>query len=119
MKQSNEIVIARDFSRLPAGRFRSDGPFNATTFREQLLIPKLLIAIESKTPLDVIFDGVLGYSSSFLEEAFGGVARNTTLSHEQVVSHLRLIARGSAYETARRVAESNLNDAFRLRDRSP
>ena len=71
------IDIARDFSETPAGRTIGDGSYSGERFREELLIPKLVKATKTK-PLVVSIDGLEGYASSFLEEAFGGVIRNTT-----------------------------------------
>jgi hypothetical protein len=65
------ISIANDFSDCPAGRFKTDGPFSGERFREEWLIPALKKAEE----VEVNLDGALGYGSSFLEEAFGGLVR--------------------------------------------
>lgn len=65
------ICIATDFSRYPAGRYPEDGPFNGTTFRQDHLVP----ALQNFDTVRVIFDGVAGFASSFLEEAFGGLVR--------------------------------------------
>jgi hypothetical protein len=68
---SKTLSVARDFSRSPAGRFRSDGQYSGEEFRERLLWP----ALEEFDQLEVDLDGVLGFGSSFLEEAFGGLVR--------------------------------------------
>ncbi|MGQ4659624.1 STAS-like domain-containing protein [Lysobacter sp. F6437] len=65
------IKIAEDFSSAPAGRFPEDGPFNGTTFREELLVP----ALSESDIVVIVLDGVSGFGSSFLEEAFGGLVR--------------------------------------------
>ena len=66
------INVERDFSRYPAGRYETDGPYNGQTFREKFLIP----ALSKKTGKILIeLDGARGYGSSFLEEAFGGLIR--------------------------------------------
>ncbi len=65
------INIARDFSRYPAGRFNSDGPFSGEAFREKFLLPVISNGAEAV----IEFDGTRGYASSFLEEAFGGLVR--------------------------------------------
>jgi STAS-like domain of unknown function (DUF4325) len=66
------ISIANDFSRVPAGRYKADGPFSGERFREELLLPML----RKGGRLEVELDGVEGYGSSFLEEAFGGLIRS-------------------------------------------
>jgi hypothetical protein len=65
------IKIATDFSDTPLGRFPSDGDFSGQRFREEFLRPAL--AMEDNITVDI--DGVEGYGSSFLEEAFGGLVR--------------------------------------------
>ena len=68
---SKIINIAKDFSRYPAGRFKSDGDYSGEHFREDLLIP----ALESENEIIIELDGTLGYSSAFFEEVFGGLVR--------------------------------------------
>lgn len=65
------ITIAKDFSKFPAGRYRSDGPYSGQRFREDYLVP----ALKNDQKVIVELDGALGYGSSFLEEAFGGLIR--------------------------------------------
>ena len=66
------INVARDFSRYPAGRYVDDGPYSGAAFRDGILIP----ALKAGEAIVVELDGVRGYGSSFLEEAFGGLVRN-------------------------------------------
>lgn len=69
--QQATIDIPNDFSRYPAGRYISDGPYNGTKFRDDFLIEPL----KSHRHTVLMFDGARGYGSSFLEEAFGGLVR--------------------------------------------
>lgn len=71
MTSIQTINIARDFSRFPAGRYLNDGPFSGEYFRSQFLLPVLKSGMQTRIELD----GVRGYGSSFLEEAFGGLVR--------------------------------------------
>ena len=66
-----EIHIAEDFSRVPAGRYRVDGPRSGEALRQDHLAP----ALRKADKVIVHLDGVTGYGSSFLEEAFGGLVR--------------------------------------------
>lgn len=66
------INVAHDFSRYPAGRYVSDGPYSGEEFRTRFLLPAYQ---ESTTRVVIEFDGARGYGSSFLEEAFGGLVR--------------------------------------------
>jgi hypothetical protein len=65
------IDIGKDFSRYPAGRYQTDGPFNGESFRAKFLEP----ALKNKERITITLDNTAGYGSSFLEEAFGGLVR--------------------------------------------
>ena len=65
------IDIGKDFSRYPAGRYETDGPFSGELFRSRFLVP----ALDNKKQITIELDGTAGYGSSFLEEAFGGLVR--------------------------------------------
>jgi len=71
------IVIAKDFSKTPFGRFMSDSPYSAEKFRKDFLVPALRSG-EQEVVVD--FNGLLGVGSSFLEEAFGGLVRKEGLN---------------------------------------
>lgn len=94
------IEIAKEFSPAPAGRYVEDGPFSAQRFREEFLVPKLHDAINNNSILEVSLDGLLGVSSSFLEEAFGGLVRSRVFTPEQLAKHLLLAEHGGAYAWA-------------------
>lgn len=66
-----EIDIARDFTRFPAGRYEDDGEYSGEAFRKRFLEPVL----KAKGHAVIKLDGAMGYGSSFLEEAFGGLIR--------------------------------------------
>jgi len=82
-----QIDIARDFSEFPAGRFRSDGKFSGEIFREKHLVP----ALSKYQIVEIEFDGTIGYGSSFLEEAFGGLVRKNELSIDEWEKRLVLV----------------------------
>lgn len=69
------ICIANDFSTTPGPRKRDDGTHSGQQFREEVLGPRYLQAKERGDELLVDLDGTEGYATSFLEEAFGGLAR--------------------------------------------
>lgn len=88
------IEIAKDFSKTPAGRYRSDGPASGERFREDFLVPKLKI-----DPVVVILlDGAAGYPSSFLEEAFGGLIRHGELSPDDAKQRILIMAHAPQYQ---------------------
>lgn len=72
-----EINIAKDYTDKPGGRYISEGPFSGEDFRNRLLLPKFKEALNNNEKLVVILDGGYGYAPSFLEEAFGGLIRET------------------------------------------
>ena len=70
------ITIASDFVDLPGPRYRNQGKGSGEEFREELLKPRFVKAREAGEQLLIRLDGVkFGYPTSFLEEAFGGLAR--------------------------------------------
>ena len=79
------VTVAKDFSRHPAGRHLTDGPFNGELFRKKFLEPN----IRTVDRIVIFFDGARGYGSSFLEEAFGGLIR-TGVPKELAISKLDL-----------------------------
>lgn len=69
------INISEDFSDTPGARFIREGDYSGELFRKELLEPKFKEAIETNQKLTINLDGGYGYPTSFLEEAFGGLAR--------------------------------------------
>lgn len=69
------IKVASEYSKTPGGRTTKDGPFSGEDFRESILLPSFMEAKKRGEPLYVDLDGGYGYGTSFLEEAFGGLAR--------------------------------------------
>lgn len=65
------INLAQDFTKHPAGRYQLDGSYSGELFRELFLEP--IISKREKTV--ICLDGTRGYSSAFLDEAFGGIVR--------------------------------------------
>lgn len=88
MMKTKRIEIANDFSPFPAGRYEKDGPFTGEGFRRKFLVP----ALNSCDKVEIIFDGTVGYGSSFLEESFGGLVREENFSEEALVNKLILIS---------------------------
>jgi len=104
MKPSEDITIsiARNFSKYPAGRYRTDGNASGEAFRESVLVP----ALKEGATVSVLFDGIAGCGSSFLDEAFGGLVRNAGMDKAFLDKHLKLLSN-----------DSSLDDFIRLTDR--
>lgn len=82
------INIASDFSVFPAGRYRTDGPHSGEKFRLELLMP----ALWESALVTVYLDGTMGYSSSFLKEAFGGLVCKSGFLVSELRSKLTIIS---------------------------
>jgi hypothetical protein len=67
------ISIARDYTTSPGARYKKDGPFSGEDFREKILEKYFRDGSSGKIIIDL--DDVEGYSTAFLEEAFGGLVR--------------------------------------------
>lgn len=81
-----------DFVKAPGFRSKADGENSGEWFRDAILAPKLKAAISENEKLVVRLDGVAGYGSSFLEEAFGGLIRKRLATPAQVDRHLQVVA---------------------------
>ncbi len=81
------VNIAEDFSRVPAGRYHpKDGNRTGERFRNEFLRKFL---DESEEEIKINLDGAVGYPSSFLEEAFGGLVRDG-FTHEVLKKRLSI-----------------------------
>ena len=113
-----ELIIAKDFSKTPAGRSAAaHGKHSGETFREELLWPKLSEAITSSSVLVVVLDGTAGYPASFLDEAFGGLIRNRRCSKEDVKKHLIIKVNNPAYEAYKKLIDRYINEAIPQQNR--
>jgi hypothetical protein len=70
-----KLSVAEDFSNTPGPRYRKDGEFSGEEFLEEFLEPAFIKAKADDGILLVDLDGTAGFATSFLEEAFGGLAR--------------------------------------------
>jgi hypothetical protein len=87
------IKVAEDFSPRPAGRYLTDGPFSGGAFRKRLLKP----SVARHEAVTVDLDGVRGYASSFLEEAFGGLVKEEGFSGPELHQRLRIESKHPSY----------------------
>lgn len=84
------INICQDFSETPGARYRSEGNFSGEAFRDDVLEPLYKKAVKNMEKITVNLDGGYGYPTSFLEEAFGGLARK--YNPTEVLSLLEFIS---------------------------
>lgn len=76
------INLAKDFHRAPAGRFNDDGDYSGQRFRERFLVP--FLNDDKIDRVEIELDDLEGVGSSFWEEAFGGIIRESKISYESI-----------------------------------
>lgn len=101
------INIAKQFSPFPAGRVREDGKYSGMRFREEILTP----ALRKYKRVKVVFDGVAGLGSSFLEEAFGGLVRLESMDKEFLDMHLQIYTSEEELKDFVRMANYHIENA--------
>lgn len=80
MAAATRYSIAKQFTLSPGHRYRARGTNSGEEFREDVLVP-MVRAGAGKVVIDL--DGTIGYGSSFLEEAFGGLVRREKWTAKQ------------------------------------
>jgi hypothetical protein len=80
-------VVAEQYSRYPGGRRRAHGEFSGEAFREDVVLPLL----EKYDCVTFDLSGSAGYSSGFLDEAFGELGAR--LGYAEAKRRVTLIAR--------------------------
>lgn len=88
MDTSKTVNVVTDFSRFPAGRFKTDGDYSGEAFRDDIL----LNALRSSAHVTVELDGTAGYGSSFLDEAFGGLVRKHKFTASDLHERLTIVS---------------------------
>ncbi|EMB9875273.1 STAS-like domain-containing protein [Acinetobacter baumannii] len=89
-----KINVAKDFSKNPSGRYIDDGKTSGEVFLKNILLP----AVRTHDIVEINFDGVRGYGSSFLEEAFGGFIRETKMSLVEFFNKVKIITQDPLLE---------------------
>jgi hypothetical protein len=113
MTMATVVSIARDYSPSPAGRTPADGPFNGERFRDSVLLPALQQAAKKNDKVVVDLDDAHSYSSSFLEEVFGGIVRKHVFEAAQLANLLEIRVNNPIYESFKRDAAKYFNDALK------
>ena len=86
------ISVAQDFTRFPSGRYKRNGTTSGEQFRQDFLE----ISLKDGQLIAVELDGTIGYGSSFLEEAFGGLVRALKLTPSSLREKLTLVSQDPA-----------------------
>ncbi len=87
--------IANDYTRKPGLRYRSQSDFSGEEFRENVLIELFDKVVSEGAILLINLDNTFGYGPSFLEESFGGLARER--DPELVLKHVDFISLEEPY----------------------
>jgi len=85
----NKTIYVKDFSITPGARHILDGDYSGEDFFKRILQPAFL-GLKSGEVLEINLDGTDGYATSFLDEAFGGLAR--MYGKEKVIPFLNFIS---------------------------
>lgn len=88
MSRTKTIKIAKEYTKEPAGRYYSDGPFSGQKFRKEFLVENL----RNYDKLIIDFDGTEGAGSSFLDEAFGKLVSIEGFSLDQLRGILEFVS---------------------------
>ena len=68
-------TICKEYTDTPGARYINQSHFSGEDFRMSVLEPLYKKAKELSDTICIDLDGTYGYPPSFLEEAFGGLAR--------------------------------------------
>ena len=90
-------IFVKDFSITPGSRYIDEGikAHSGEEFRIKILEPKFREVVNNNTKIIVDLDGTIGYGTSWLEEVFGGLARN--FGHKKVLEKLMFISEEEDY----------------------
>ena len=105
------IVVGKDFTDTPIGRYKKESCYSGEAFRDDFLIPALL---KGKVCVDLA--QVEGYGSSFLEEVFGGVVRANILPSQELRARLRIVSSDMSLQPFADRAIKYFNDAIMARE---
>ena len=89
------LINVKDFSITPGTRHAEESDFSGEEFRKKTLKPIFQQAVKNNTTLTINLDQTIGYGTSWLEEAFGGLARE--LGKEEVLRTLEFISEEEPY----------------------
>lgn len=87
--------ISKEFTRKPGLRYKWQSDFSGEEFRENFLINLFDKAVKENSILIVNLDDTFGYGPSFLEESFGGLARERKPA--LVLKHIDFISNEEPY----------------------
>ncbi len=81
-----KISLAEQFANTPGARNIDEGEFSGEAFLHSCILSHFKEALSNDSVLLIDLDNTEGYATSFLEEAFGGLAR--MFDAETVLNHI-------------------------------
>lgn len=84
------IKVSSDFTKSPGGRLMCEGKYSGEEFRNKLLMPLYEQAKEKNEKLIIDLNDCYGFATSFIEEAFGGLARKT--GDKNILKYIEIIS---------------------------
>ena len=87
------LSIATDFSDCPGAREYKDGPNSGEEFLDKIL--DAFFEKHRKEGIQIILDDTNGYATSFLDQAFGGLARKYGV--KEVLSSISFVSEEEPY----------------------
>lgn len=84
------LKIGSEFSKVPRGRFRTDGTASGERFREDFLRLRLKELSDGEKLRIVIDDEVEGYGSSFLVEGFAGMVKYGYMQGKELLGKIEI-----------------------------
>lgn len=107
----NTLRIGLEFSRIPRGRYRTDGTHSGEHFREDYLMKRLRELKPGEKLTITIDDGVEGYGSSFLVEGFAGVVKYGYMQAKDLLDKIVIEYQNPDFSFYKRKIEQYINEA--------
>ena len=105
------INVAKEFSTVPIGRFRTESDISGQAFREDILSPKICEAIKKQDTLEVDFTGMDGLSATFLLESFGGLVREHGMNPAPVLDTIKFLPEKTFFDLYIEIAKEFIQQA--------
>jgi hypothetical protein len=102
--------IAENFSPYTGGRYAKDGSDSGEALRAEI-VKLLREAQQTGGKVIVSLDGAVGYSASFLDEAFGGLVREEGFSKDELAVLLEITNLSPIFNPYRELAKRSIAEA--------
>ncbi|MFP1827479.1 STAS-like domain-containing protein [Lonsdalea quercina] len=107
----NKLNIGHEFSKVPRGRFRTDGDASGERFREDYLRKRINNLKKGEKLTIIIDDQVEGYGSSFLVEGFAGMVKYGYTQADELMNKIEIIHTIPDFSFYKKKIEQYINEA--------